>query len=299
MIGWIRVATSAPADPKVFALADALGIDPMHALGAMVAVMTHLPAHAPDGNLHAVPPALLEHWAAWRGERGAFAAAFAAHVLTEGAWVAWPKHNGIAIEKAERDAARLREIRDQRRAERAASRDGRATEHETSRDGRATNREPSRDEVACVAGTRRDETRRDETNYQEETTPTAAAARPHVERLRDTVKADGGEYPAIAARIRASRNPDAVAQALLGEVQPTGRAGVTLAVLNQALHEMAANDAEFGVKLLRGYIRGVLAAPPPPATGRVVGRVPRPDPNAPPDYDALLANVKPRPTEAA
>lgn len=85
------------------------------AVGLVVSTLGKFPEHAPDGNLAAVPPSLVERWAGWEGERGRYHAALHEHFLNDhGVWGAWEKHNGAAMREAEASRERARKWRTER-----------------------------------------------------------------------------------------------------------------------------------------------------------------------------------------
>lgn len=133
MISWIRVDRAIGDDVKVYQLAEATKLDVDATIGKLVRIFAEMALHAKDGDLSTVPDQALEDWANWRGKRGVFAGAFRQLFAPEGAVTDWAKHNGTAIEKAERDAARLAESRKNRAAKATQSRDSRATEARASR----------------------------------------------------------------------------------------------------------------------------------------------------------------------
>jgi hypothetical protein len=143
-VNWIRISVALGDDPKVHRLAEALGCRVAEAVGLVVLLLSRFPEHAPDGNLASVPASLVERWAGWDGERGAFETAFRPIFLApDGLWPAWDKHNGTALKKMAADRDRLRQSRDGRNDVAATvatpPRDSRATVDATSQvrtDGR-------------------------------------------------------------------------------------------------------------------------------------------------------------------
>ena len=112
-VNWIRVSVAIADDPRVHALAGALGVRVAEAVGLVVCLLRKFPEHAPSGSLANVSDSLLEIWAMWQGRRGGFAVAVRETFLTEqGVWAAWEKHNGAAL----REAAAARKRMSERRA---------------------------------------------------------------------------------------------------------------------------------------------------------------------------------------
>lgn len=111
-MNWIRVAVAIGDDPDVHLLAAAVGVRVAEAVGLVVGLLTKFPEHAPDGSLAKVPDSLVERWAGWEGDRGAFAVEFRRLFLTEdGVWSAWDKHNGAAMRDAQASRERAAEYR--------------------------------------------------------------------------------------------------------------------------------------------------------------------------------------------
>lgn len=111
-MNWIRVAVGIADDPDIHRLADALGVNVAEAVGLVVGVLTRFPQHAPDGNIADIPASLVERWAGWTGERGAFATALRERFCNaEGVWESWEKHNGAAMRDAEAARKRAQEYR--------------------------------------------------------------------------------------------------------------------------------------------------------------------------------------------
>jgi hypothetical protein len=267
---WVRIVRGMGRDAKVVAMADALRVRRAEVAGCLVAILGELPAVCPAADFSDVPDGAIELWADWEGKRGHFAKAFRAHVLTDvGTWAAWAKHNGAPLEKSERDAERKRQAREAARA--AAEEKARAARAEA-QDGARPARAASDGRRADGAGTRRDETGRDETRrdgtaVKSFSISSSGGGRGAVERLIDHLAHAATEADHVAvveARLRASQDPDAVAGVLLGELQGMHGAEYSPAELAQALTEMAAGEAKFSPRLLRGFLRKLREAPAPP-----------------------------------
>lgn len=114
---WVRVAVNIGTDPSVGIIADALGVRRSHAVGLCTLVFVQMPEHARNGDLSGVSASTLETWAGWHGKKGAFAAAFRAHLCTpEGLVKAWDKHNGAAIRESDATRERVANLRKNARA---------------------------------------------------------------------------------------------------------------------------------------------------------------------------------------
>ena len=92
LVNWIRIAVGIGDDPDIYLLAERLNVSPHEAIGLVVLLLVRFPEHAETGDLSNIPDALLERWAGWTGERGAFAQAVRA-IFLKGAGLAelWPQ----------------------------------------------------------------------------------------------------------------------------------------------------------------------------------------------------------------
>ncbi|SRR5581483_5707221 len=110
---WIRWETRAPDHELVGALAEALRVEPAHALGLYVAACCGFGEYRQDGDASQVTDTTLELWALWRGKRGAFAQVFRAVCVERregqrdpvGVVRGWWRQRAL-LEKQRRDAAR-------------------------------------------------------------------------------------------------------------------------------------------------------------------------------------------------
>jgi hypothetical protein len=165
VITWVRIDRGIAGDPKVHQMADGLTLDVPTVVGHLTLVFAQMAEHARDGNVAVVPDAALEAWAYWRGRRGKFAAAFRTTFAAEGVVTGWDRHNGAAIAKAEKDAARQ-----------AAARDRRATDAESHAD---SPRDVTRTKDGRHADRKRDvrmTSKVDVTNYKENPLPDGKGA---------------------------------------------------------------------------------------------------------------------------
>lgn len=142
-------------DPRVIALAEAVGVSVPTATGHVVGVLTALPEGAITGDLSEISDRTLEQWALWAGKRGRFAAAFRAQLCDEqGVVRAWAKHNGSKLEEMAADRERKREARRLAKAAKLSA-------------GPSGDCPPDTDRTSGGNPPLRDETRRDETNNTE------------------------------------------------------------------------------------------------------------------------------------
>lgn len=118
---WIRVQAALARDPKVGRLADLLALPTPHALGHVVCVWGAVAEHAASGDISTVSRRTFEEWAMWTGKRGAFNAAFR-RIFTDdqGHLSHWFEYQGKLIERNERAAAHMREVRARRATQQAA-----------------------------------------------------------------------------------------------------------------------------------------------------------------------------------
>lgn len=106
-MNWIRISTEIARDADIRKMARDLNVKRAEVIGCVTALLTHLPAHAPDGDLSTVDDMDVEAWACWERKRGAFAAAYRAAFCTDAGVVrSWEKYNGSAMRELE--GARLR-----------------------------------------------------------------------------------------------------------------------------------------------------------------------------------------------
>lgn len=127
MITWVRIDRGIGDDPKIYQLAETLKLDQDAVIGKLIRVFSQMAEHAQDGDLSNVPDSALEDWARWYTKRGRFAAAFRELFAPQGVVIAWDKHNGASILKAERDAER----KAAQRAEWAAQKDKKGARQST------------------------------------------------------------------------------------------------------------------------------------------------------------------------
>jgi hypothetical protein len=118
---WVRIDANIGENPKVWELADRLsglrgvsaesprrenGVRAETCVGLLVILFGKVAAHAPSGDVADVSDALLERWAGWAGEPGAFAAAFRDLFVTDGHIDGWAERQGKLVERAERERER-------------------------------------------------------------------------------------------------------------------------------------------------------------------------------------------------
>lgn len=210
---WIRVDADAPDDPAVTELADVLGVDDAHAFGLCTRVWCRMAPHATSGQLDDVQDGTIERWAGWRGERGAFAAAFRARFVRDGAVLGWEDRQGALMTRRERDRERMHRVRERSATvreqspnvrERGACARGPARAASSTRPGDPPTRAPRR-RARTARGTP-PRTRR----APRASPPTARSCRPARRPAAPTSRAAPcGTTPACRARTRARRPPRA------------------------------------------------------------------------------------------
>jgi hypothetical protein len=110
-VKWIRLDTSSPAHPLIHQLSIALKIPSAQAFGHYCSLCCGLGEHQEDGQLAAVPDAVLEVWAAWRGRTGRFALVIRELCQQDdGRMKGWWRQEKLRL-RAEKDRDRHREIR--------------------------------------------------------------------------------------------------------------------------------------------------------------------------------------------
>jgi hypothetical protein len=167
---WLRINKNLPQHPKAKALARALG-EPS-SWWRIAQVWMWCTEYARDGVIRTPEPELdIEDAAGWTGERGAFANACVhvgfLHANDDGTFSVhdWEDHNGAALKKADKDAKRMRNWRENKK-KLASDANANVTR---------TQREPNAHVRGDVTG--RDVTGRDVTRQQQQQ-PVAVAADP-------------------------------------------------------------------------------------------------------------------------
>lgn len=119
---WIRVDACEVDGERVAALVAGLEIEPVLALGHLVALSGKIAQHRPDGDIRTVSPVLLERWAEWRGERGAFAAVVLGELCDPpGILRNWRETMGKLVAEAEKERRRKKLAYDRDRQAREAA----------------------------------------------------------------------------------------------------------------------------------------------------------------------------------
>jgi uncharacterized phage protein (TIGR02220 family) len=151
---WFRVDASIADHPKVLRLA--VGLKDQNAGWYVIRLLCWLTRYAQRGRLRDGHADVVEDAMKWRGERGALIRAMIdvgiidEHSNGELEVHDWWEKQSTLVEKANKDAARKRKQREKEA-------------RDVSRDVRVTGADSHRDRRRDGAGTRRDETRRDET----------------------------------------------------------------------------------------------------------------------------------------
>jgi len=204
---WIRVDAGEIDGERVAALVAALGIEPVLALGHLVALSGKIAQHRPDGDIRTVPPVLLERWASWQGERGAFAAAVLSDLCDPpGILRDWLDTMGKLVAHAEKERRRKKVAYDRERLAREAEEQRDQLELEGSR-GSSAEAEPALRGNSAESPTPRNGTGRNGTNGDSPSTGTeklskASAAVPAVDKSVGKGKSDPlAGLPASAVRL--------------------------------------------------------------------------------------------------
>ncbi len=173
MSQWMRVDLDAPDSSAMLELGFLLG-DRDRALACMVRLWAQLCRQTTNGTVkgeHA--DGLVEQWAGWTDDPGAFVdACVRVRFLVRGAFglrsPAFTSRYGVAAEKAQKDAERMRTYRAEKKAQKAPGTDS---------DGAAP-AAAVRERSANVLGTRRDVTERDEKLVTADAAATPSPVRP-------------------------------------------------------------------------------------------------------------------------
>jgi hypothetical protein len=140
-LSYVAVDPAIAADVRIFRMAEALGVDRFWLVGHLPQFFGALAANQPDGDIAAIPDAVLDHWA---GDVPGFGVQVREHLCDAGSTQlrSWAKYNGKALASLERDRTRKREAREAR--ERLA------------REQRATAKGSSTEDPGNVRGTSED-----------------------------------------------------------------------------------------------------------------------------------------------
>lgn len=145
---WIRIDANIGRNPTVWKMADVRGLSAVEIVGHLVMLFGNVAEHAPHGDVSSVSDRLIEEWAGWHGEPGAFASSFRELFVSDGVIDGWEKRQGKLIERAAKErerAARRRsadstpKVREQS-ADASAARNG--TERSTSPNGEGEREAP-------------------------------------------------------------------------------------------------------------------------------------------------------------
>jgi hypothetical protein len=98
---WIRVEAHKVDSVETAQLAEALGIDPVVALGHMTALGGAVAEHTEEGHIADVPNSTLEGWARWKGKKGELARAVREFLQDgDGKYDHWEETMGKLVEPA-------------------------------------------------------------------------------------------------------------------------------------------------------------------------------------------------------
>ena len=109
-MAWLEIHQSLPTHRKTLALADALGIEPVHAVGHLTCLWLWTLDNAPEGALMDVSSRTIARAAQWRKDADAFVAALVdAGFLDADHYVHdWEDYAGRIVERRRKDAERKR-----------------------------------------------------------------------------------------------------------------------------------------------------------------------------------------------
>jgi hypothetical protein len=119
---WMRVNTDIVTDQRTLVLRTSCALSTAAAVGHLIALYARLFENRSDGDIGALPAAVIEEWAGWTGEPGAFDAAFRSGFVTDGVIDGWHEQNGIILDRMRRESARKAQDRARQSAGRPASR---------------------------------------------------------------------------------------------------------------------------------------------------------------------------------
>lgn len=119
-MNWFRVDTSLVSHPRLHALAEHLEIEPLIALGHLVAFWSGIAEHAERGDLSTISDTTIEAWAHWRGGRHDFAEALqrVGFLDADRTVHGWIKRQDGMIKTRERKAREWREAAEKANARR-------------------------------------------------------------------------------------------------------------------------------------------------------------------------------------
>ena len=110
---WIRIDTDIAQHRKTLVLRMSIGRPTPTTVGHLAMLFSRLADNESDGDIGDLPSEVIEEWAGWDGEPGAFDRAFREYFVTDGVIDGWEERQGTLM-------ARQRKDRERKRAERAA-----------------------------------------------------------------------------------------------------------------------------------------------------------------------------------
>lgn len=164
---WIRVHALLRQKSVTFRAMEALGVKRAAAIGHLVMFWSSVSQCGTNGQVGNCPDTLIEEWGAWEGTRGRFAKFIRENHLDENGRVReWDDYAGVLEDRREKDRQRQRDNRAKKRDSGHVTSDGRP-----------------RDVKQTSAPTIRDDTKRDETNQEQERERATSARAPDPEWL--------------------------------------------------------------------------------------------------------------------
>lgn len=140
---WIRVVANMGQRKVTARLSSVLrtsaglsrGASRAAAVGYLVMLWGSVAENTTDGRVDDVPDELLEDWAGWDGEPGAFARWLREHHVTDGRINDWDEYAGALEDRREKDRERKRRQRQREKEEQESPRDVRVTSARTNGNG--------------------------------------------------------------------------------------------------------------------------------------------------------------------
>jgi hypothetical protein len=241
---WIRVVANIGLRKVVWRACDVLGTSVEASVGHLVMLWGGVAENTQHGRVDDVPDALLEAWAGWHGESGAFARFVREHHVTDGRINEWDEYAGALEDRRTKD-------RERKRRQRSTG-----SPADSPRDVRGTSGRTERNENGTERDTTPPPSRATTTTLYPELQSFASSSAERaglVTRLLDAV-APAGEVSIARRKFGAVMN-----MALQN--------GLTAEQLESALRDWLLKAEDPDLARFRGYLKGATAAPRSPPGG--------------------------------